>query len=604
MRSRDQFQSSDKPAVIDFESLESRLFMRVEGVDVSLFQGAINWQTLRGNNKEFAFVRSSRTNLALDANFHANMAGAKTAGVITGPYHRALPLGEADGGTYTDPITDARQFYNAAKDYMTEGYLRPVIDAEDGHTLGKATLSKWINDFSVELERLSGVRPIVYASSNYATNFLDTSVAARHDLWMARWNGGNANQVNPQTDQPETAAGYVNPYGSWNEPVGGAPSHHVWDFWQYTSNGDGVALGVSSARLDLDVFNGDLETMKRGFLVGHQWNFKNTPFAVGPGIVTTISAEDYDMGGQGYAFNDRSPTRNVWGAYRNGGVHNGVDLRPIDGTTNDYRISDAFAGEWVEYTIDAARAGEYQLHFRVSQADPDARMSVKVDGMHATSFTVPDTNGFGTFTTTRRSISLSEGRHVLRLSFDQAASNGSVAGVDWVKMSFTAPHTVVSPAADGYVRAGTFASQNFGNDSILNVKRSVTTDLNRQAFLSFDLGSLTTATSARLRLNGRLSNVSSRGVVTNVYSIGNPTWTESGLTWNNKPGATGTLRGAVTVNGMSDKAYEIDLTAFIKSELAAGRKRFTLALRNPSGSDPVTIFGSGESATGPQLMIS
>src|SRR5215203_5420728 len=93
-------------APVEFESLESRLFMRVEGVDVSQFQGAINWDTLAANNKQFAFVRSSRTTLDKDPNFVANMAGAKAAGVITGPYHRALPLGDGDAGAYTDPVTD------------------------------------------------------------------------------------------------------------------------------------------------------------------------------------------------------------------------------------------------------------------------------------------------------------------------------------------------------------------------------------------------------------------------------------------------------------------------------------------------------------------
>lgn len=68
---------------------------------------------LRDNNKEFAFVRSSGTNLDLDPDFHANMAGAKAAGVIAGPYQRVLPPGEADGRTYTDPTIHARRFFTA-----------------------------------------------------------------------------------------------------------------------------------------------------------------------------------------------------------------------------------------------------------------------------------------------------------------------------------------------------------------------------------------------------------------------------------------------------------------------------------------------------------
>ncbi|MBA3274072.1 MAG: carbohydrate-binding protein, partial [Chthoniobacterales bacterium] len=372
-----------------FESLEQRICFRVEGVDVSVFQGAINWNTLAANNKQFAFVRSSRTNLDLDPNLHQNMAGAKAAGVLTGVYQRVLPMGEAEGGVYTDPITDANRFYNAGGQYMGAGYLRPVIDAEDGSSLGKVALSKWVNDFSTELTRLSGVVPIIYASSNYATNFLDTSVSARHDFWIARWNGGNANNVNPQTDQPETAAGYVNPYGSWNVPVGGAPSHSSWDFWQYTSNGDGIALGVSSSRLDLDVFQGDMEQLKQGFLTAYQFAFGGTPITVGAGT-STLQAEDFDNGGQGNAFNDTTPT-NLGGAYR---PNLAVDIKTIAGTTGQYRISDGVKGEWLEYTVNIAQAGQYKLDFRVGNRDPGGTFHLEREGAGniTGALSVPDTN--------------------------------------------------------------------------------------------------------------------------------------------------------------------------------------------------------------------
>ena len=46
---------------------------------------------------------------------------------------------------------------------------------------------------------------------------------------------------------------------------------------------------------------------------------------------------------------------------------------------------------------------------------------------------MPDTNSFSVFTTVGRTITLPAGRHVLRLAFDQAAKNGTVAGVDWIK---------------------------------------------------------------------------------------------------------------------------------------------------------------------------
>ena len=54
----------------------------------------------------------------------------------------------------------------------------------------------------------------------------------------------------------------------------------------------------------------------------------------------------------------------------------------------------------------------------------------------------------------------------------------------------------------------------------------------------------------------------------------------------------------------TNKVYEVDLTAFLQAEFAAGRKVVTLVLKNASTSDAQTIFGSDESAMPPQLVVS
>jgi hypothetical protein len=63
------------------------------------------------------------------------------------------------------------------------------------------------------------------------------------------------------------------------------------------------------------------------------------------------------------------------------------------------------------------------------------------------------------------------------------------------------------------------------------------------------------------------------------------------------------VRGAVTVNGTTNGTYSVDLTNFLKSEFAAGRKVVTLVLKNPNVTDAWTIFGSDDSGTPPQLVI-
>ena len=160
--------------------------------------------------------------------------------------------------------------------------------------------------------------------------------------------------------------------------------------------------------------------------------FGGVPFNIGRAGTATLHAENYDLGGQGVAFNDTTPTVNTGGVYRTGPL-DGVDVKRIAGTTNLYRLGDAYPGEWTEYTINVGQAGSYRLDFRLSQSEPNARIRALLDGNALASITVPDTNSFSAFSTVSRTVALPAGRHVLRLAFDVAARNGTVAGVDWIK---------------------------------------------------------------------------------------------------------------------------------------------------------------------------
>jgi N-acetyl-anhydromuramyl-L-alanine amidase AmpD len=188
--------------------------------------------------------------------------------------------------------------------------------------------------------------------------------------------------------------------------------------------------------------------------------FTGTPFNLGRAGTATLQAENYDRGGEGYAFHDTTPTVNTGGAYRTGPL-DGVDVKLINGTSNLYRLGDTFAGEWVEYTLNIGKAGSYRLDFRLSQSDPNARLHAALDGRSIASITVPDTNSFSVFSTVSRTLQLPAGRHVLRLAFDQVARNGTVAGVDWIKfvpVAGTAATTTSSNILTGRTISNAFAA--------------------------------------------------------------------------------------------------------------------------------------------------
>jgi N-acetylneuraminic acid mutarotase len=180
--------------------------------------------------------------------------------------------------------------------------------------------------------------------------------------------------------------------------------------------------------------------------------FTGTPVSVGATTApVTIQAEDYDLGGEGIAYHDTNAT-NVWGQYRIG-TDAGVDIKQF--ATGQYRISDAYVGEWILYTINVVQAGTYTLDLRVSNADPNAKLHVEVDGVNVTgAMTVPDTNNFNTLTTISKTITLAAGESVLKLSFDVGAGpTGSVAGVDWMRLTLNEPPSSEPPAAPSNAEA-------------------------------------------------------------------------------------------------------------------------------------------------------
>ncbi|MDB5294104.1 MAG: glycoside hydrolase family 25 [Phycisphaerales bacterium] len=251
---------------------------RIKGLDVSSFQGNMNWSTARAQGVDFAFVRATRggttsaTGKSDDAELVDNAPVAKAAGILTGVYHYGRPdlLGATSSSQPSAAAiqsaarNEASHFVTVAGAYMINGYLRPVLDLESGGLgsdsaapndgLTKSNMSVWANAFLDEVQRLKGVLPIVYANTYYATSFIDSTVAARTALWVANYNSGNQYGDPLTTGSPPT--------GSWGS------SGQTWSFWQYSAdgNGKGPTYGATSADIDLDVFRGDL-TALRAFVV-------------------------------------------------------------------------------------------------------------------------------------------------------------------------------------------------------------------------------------------------------------------------------------------------------------------------------------------------
>jgi hypothetical protein len=159
--------------------------------------------------------------------------------------------------------------------------------------------------------------------------------------------------------------------------------------------------------------------------------------------------------------------------------------------------------------------------------------------------------------------------------------------------------SVIGTSTTAYVRDGTSANSNFGSATQLQVKKDAT-GYSRESYLKFDVSSLGTIRSGKLRLYGAAS--ASAALSLGLYAAPS-TWNESTLTWNNRPTAT-LLVSSFTVSGTTSKWYEIDITAFLKSERAAGRSVVTLAIKSNTPSSTMAVFNSDDAASNaPQLVV-
>jgi lysozyme len=193
----------------------------VHGIDVSKYQGDIDWHTVRASGIDFAFIKATEGGDHTDDRFFDNWQGARAAGVPRGAYHYDY---------FCRPAAEqAAWFINHVP--RDPGALPPVLDLEWTHRSktcryfpDPATVRREALLFLQALTVYYGKRPIIY-----------TTVDFYHDNELGRLQGFNF----------------------WLRSVAAHPSdiypNQRWAFWQYT--GTGSVDGVDGPT-DINVFGG------------------------------------------------------------------------------------------------------------------------------------------------------------------------------------------------------------------------------------------------------------------------------------------------------------------------------------------------------------
>lgn len=157
--------------------------MKITGIDVSTWQGDIDWNKVKRNGIGYAIIRSSFGSpdpSQVDNRFEQNYKGAKAAGLPVGAYHYGYAVSEAEARQ------EAKFFLDTIKGKQFE---YPVYyDVEDSGTMGKLSkqaLTNVVKAFCSEVEK-AGYYVGVYASLNWLDNkFYPNQLP--YDIWVAQY---------------------------------------------------------------------------------------------------------------------------------------------------------------------------------------------------------------------------------------------------------------------------------------------------------------------------------------------------------------------------------------------------------------------------------
>jgi GH25 family lysozyme M1 (1,4-beta-N-acetylmuramidase) len=162
---------------------------RTSGIDVSHWQGTLNWASQYSAGVRFAWIKATEGTTYRDPNFSANYTGAYNAGVIRGGYHFARP--DVSTGT-----TQANYFADHGGGWSADGRTLPgTLDIEynpyGATCYGKsaASMVTWIRDFANTYRARTGRDAVIYTTADWWRTCTGNSAAfgATNPLWIARY---------------------------------------------------------------------------------------------------------------------------------------------------------------------------------------------------------------------------------------------------------------------------------------------------------------------------------------------------------------------------------------------------------------------------------
>ncbi len=153
----------------------------IKGIDVSKYQGNIDWAKVKADGIQFSFVRVGHGQRTMDPYFKQNMAGANKNGIPAGVYFYSTAQSEEQA------LGDAQFVIDSLKGYTVSYPIAIDLEDESQKALGKEKITAIAKVFCDEV-RAAGYTPMVYCNEVWAQSYIDFSKLPGVGRWIARYN--------------------------------------------------------------------------------------------------------------------------------------------------------------------------------------------------------------------------------------------------------------------------------------------------------------------------------------------------------------------------------------------------------------------------------
>lgn len=156
--------------------------VEMRGIDVSAYQGVIDWQKVKASGIKFAILRAGLGKLSSqkDVKFEQNYSGAKAAGVPIGAYWYSYAQ------TVSDAEKEAAACIEVLKGKQFEFPIWFDLEELSQFKTGKANCSAIVKTFCNALEA-AGYWAGLYTSRSAIQNYITDDVKSRYAMWIAEW---------------------------------------------------------------------------------------------------------------------------------------------------------------------------------------------------------------------------------------------------------------------------------------------------------------------------------------------------------------------------------------------------------------------------------